>query len=324
MMGSVMGPLFDPEFEAMLFTALLFISMMLILLIIFIAFLTVRIDQIVEWPWRVVWIPAWIMNIITFYRLIRLIISNKQEDEKLDEEEKKSNESKSKKRMTQITWILYYLLFLLFQIFIVLRLDNQIDWTVCKVFVPYFIFEGVRCLSISLITFSVISSFEKRHWPYYIFEQYWFIALRFCTFLLIALRIDHIIQCSWAIVFIPLYLVGLKLAVELVYRYYTYSVLPQPEMAHQGKITVIFGMILFVIVGILAYALIGLIANRLDGYVFVRMSNVFVPLFIVFSFSLCCSGCCLPCLLKLSTTSDPEEFETLHPIVSSKKRITVS
>ncbi|KAL7320116.1 hypothetical protein PS15m_000034 [Mucor circinelloides] len=115
--------------------------------------------------------------------------------------------------------------------------------------------------------------------------------------------------------------------------------MPQPDVAHQGKVTILAAAVAFVIVGILFYALVGLIARRLNGYIFINMSNVFVPLFIVFvsasyikqglylllskSFFLCCSGCCLPCLLRVSAVSNLDEHET-QVLVDANRRITAS
>lgn len=41
------------------------------------------------------------------------------------------------------------------------------------------------------------------------------------------------------------------------------------------------------------------------------------------SFFLCCSGCCLPCLLQVSAVSDLDEHET-QTLVDANKRITAS
>ncbi|KAG0758677.1 hypothetical protein G6F62_007424 [Rhizopus arrhizus] len=331
MMGTVMSPLFDPQIESMLCTALLFLSLLFSLFILFIAFLTLRIDHIVLWSWRVVWIPAWIIDLILFYHLVRYVISrqkNSTRDEKLEETEKEGYE-KLIRRVKQMIWIVDFLLLLLFQIFIVLRLDQHITWPASTLFIPYFVFEAIQCVTITTTTLigvlAILSTEEKKGWLAFVFDQYWCIVLRFCTLLLVALRLDRLMTCSWAVVFIPLYLVGLKYALELVFRYRLYATLSQPEVAQQGKVTVLFGMVLFGIVSVLMYALIGLVARRLDGDAFIRMSNVFIPLFIIFSFLLCCSGCCLPCLLKVSAMPDLEESET-DPlvIIDSSRRITAS
>jgi hypothetical protein len=297
MMGTMMSPLFDPKIESMLCTLLLSMALLLILIIIFFVFLTVRIDSQVVWSWAVVWIPAWIINIIVFFSILQYIMAYKgkdkqdqyfdKEDETSDQEAKRLKQHNRQVRIAAKSLLLFnFGLALLFQIFIVIRLDNRVAWTACQVFIPYFVYEGVQffvntikalvgCLALKSVS-------ERKQIPIFLFSQYWFSALRFVFFLLIALRIDQIIGCSWGIVFIPLYLAGLKWALELVYRYRIYAKMTQPEMAHQGKMTVLAGAVAYAVVCFLFYTLVGLIARRLDGLSYVSMANAFVPLFLVF------------------------------------------
>jgi hypothetical protein len=249
----------------------------------------------VSWRWAVTYVPGWIINVVVFTCLAFYTITAEYDDTKSDDVEKSNNEDENKfwnqqqrkfAIATRILWISYFFLILLFQIFIVVRLDQVVNWKACIVFIPYFILEGIhfcvtllKCLIGSLALKSVG---EAKSVPVYLFSKFWFMAMRFCLMLLIPLRIDGVIMCSWAIVFIPLYLIGLKYVVELAYKYYSFSRLPQPEVAHQGKVTVLVGVCLFTVVSLLFYTLIGLIARRLDGFMFVRMSHVFVPVFIVF------------------------------------------
>ncbi|KAK4509496.1 uncharacterized protein ATC70_007848 [Mucor velutinosus] len=339
MMDTVVSPLFDPQVESMLCTLLMSISLLFSLAILFFAFLTVRIDELVLWSWSVVWIPAWILNLFAFYSIIQYMLKHKdrQDDQEnsamdpRDKEEHTNQRPQQHNRHMKIAkhsiFMLNFILALLFQIFIVIRLDGKVMWTACQVFIPYFVYEGIQfcvnCTKALVGCLALRSLNESSRMPSFLFKQFWLSALRFSLFLLIPLRIDQVIQCSWGIVFIPQYLVGLKWALELVYRYRVYSRMPQPDVAHQGKVTVLAGAVAFVIVGILFYALVGLIARRLDGYLFIKMSNVFVPLFIVFSFFLCCSGCCLPCLLRVSAVSDLDEHET-QILVDANRRITAS
>ncbi|EPB92943.1 DnaJ like subfamily A member 2 [Mucor circinelloides 1006PhL] len=338
MMDTVVSPLFDPQVESMLCTILMSISLLFSLTIIFLAFLTVRIDELVLWPWSVVWTPAWILNVFAFYSIVQYMLKRKdkqddQENNDMNQRDKEGHANRLQQHNRHIKiaknsiFMLNFILALLFQIFIVIRLDGKVMWTACQVFIPYFVYEGtqfcVNCIKALVGCLALSSLKESSRVPSFLFKQFWFSALRFCLFLLISLRIDQIIQCSWGIVFIPLYLVGSKWALELVYRYRVYSKMPQPDVAHQGKVTILAAAVAFVIVGILFYALVGLIARRLDGYLFIKMSNVFVPLFIVFSFFLCCSGCCLPCLLRVSAVSDLDEHET-QVLVDANRRITAS
>lgn len=288
MMDTVVSPLFNPEVESMLCTLLMSTSFLFSLSIIFLAFLTVRIDDYVTWSWSVIWIPAWIINLMCFYTLLQYVFLNKNEKEQKEKEEVDEESKANEKLLDQCKkaiLLIYFILFLIFQILIVVRLDGHF-MTACVVFIPYFIIEAIHFLMLGLESLvgclALISVGEHHRLPLFLFSQYWFNLLRFSQSLLIPLRIDHNIQCSWGLVFIPLYLIGLKWAIELAYRYYVFSNMPQPEIAHQGKITVCVGVVIFSVVSILFYTLVGLIAQRLDGLIQVRMSHVFVPLFIVF------------------------------------------
>lgn len=268
----MMSPLFDPEIESKLCSLLLVMTLVFVLFIVLIAFVTVRVDGIVDWSWSVVWIPAWILNIFLFGAGTLYRFQNNTPQKPDDEEKQTQRNNNSTVMIKRAIWILNTVLFVLFQIFVILRLDGIVSWTASVVFIPYFIFEGVHVLVYTVIMteglFSVL---------------WWSIAVRACLVILVVLRIDKVITCSWGIVFIPLYLVGIKwaLALFLKYRFYA-KMTTQPEVAHQGKVTVLIYTVLFVVLGLLFYTLIGLIARRLDGIVYINMSHVFVPFFLVF------------------------------------------
>ncbi|KAI8385028.1 uncharacterized protein BYT42DRAFT_564450 [Radiomyces spectabilis] len=342
MMGTMASPLFDPEIESMLCTFFMMIALVFALGIIFFAFLTVKVDGIVQWDWAVVWIPLWIIDVVMFFGALRQLFSSKDDDE-LDEEDdagddddenKRAARKMTKRRMRVLRrtiYTVYLFLIILFQIFIVLKLQNRVQWSAAVVFIPYFVLEGLHFV-LSLIEFAVactvLAQIHQEHLIKHLctlfFKQFWLLVLRVVLFILIALRVDQIITCSWAVVFIPLYLVGVKYAVQLFLSYRYFSRLPQPEIAQQGKTTVMLGFIAFVIVGALFYALVGLIARRLDGYWYISMSHVFVPVFIVLSLLVCCSGCCLPCILMMSSVGDIEDPEQLRELIDPNRRITQS
>ncbi|KAL0080734.1 hypothetical protein J3Q64DRAFT_1705904 [Phycomyces blakesleeanus] len=357
MMGTVASPLFDPEIESMLCAAFSLLSLVLALFIIFFAFLTVRIDGITQWGWAVVWIPLWIIDVIGCFVSFQQVLRgfSKAEDDEDDSEYDQDDEERRERRrhsseesqdgerkkasrrrirvMGRLLHFVYWLLLVIFQVFIVVRLDNTVDWSAAAVFAPYFALEGIHFLLNSFELFMAVLAYRRMNpneplslktISSLVFKQYWFFVLRLIWFILMALRIDQTITCSWAVVFIPLYLVGLKYAVQLWLNYRMYSHLPQPEIARQGKATTMVAMAGFVIVGTLFYALVGLIAKRLDGSESIKMSHVFVPIFIVLSFLICCTGCCLPCMLFLSSVTDLEDPEQQQQLVDPNRRITQS
>lgn len=273
MMDSVVSPLFDPAVESKLCTILMVISLAVSLCIVFFALIIVRIDDIIQCSWSVIWIPAWLLDPIMIV-VIGAIPRHSGDKERL------------LKTYKRILWGIYMTLFMLLQIFIVLRLDGKITWMIAKVFVPYFIIEGIQfivnCVE-SVAGCSALKAIdERRKITWFLVDQFFPGIVRSSVMVLIALRIDGIIKCSWGVVFIPLYVAGIKKAIGLACKYIHFSKLSsQPDVAQQGKMTVIFSSIVFGILGALVYAVVGLVARRLDGINSVAMSSVLLPLFII-------------------------------------------
>ncbi|KAI7873049.1 hypothetical protein BDF14DRAFT_1716231 [Spinellus fusiger] len=318
MMGTMASPLFDPEIESMLCTTFTLLSILLALFIIFFAFLTVRVDHITLWSWNVVWIPLWIIDavgtMVTFQQVHRSLTQpdNEDDDDDDDKDDKDPQHTSTqtaqgkraaRRRMRFIRNLVYlisWLLFVVFQVFIVLRLDQRVAWSAVIVFAPYFALEGIHFL-ISIVSLVVtllsLMRIASRHQEPInaqrvlglLFSQYWFTVIRIAWFVLMALKIDNRITCSWAVVFIPIYLIGVKYAVELILSYRKYSLLPQPEVARQGKITTIVGAVAFSI-----------------------------------SLFICCTGCCLPCMLLVSSSTEMEDLEQQQQLVDHNRRITQS
>ena len=294
MMGTVASPLSISN-ESMPGSLALLISLIVALFIIFFAFLTVRISTALCPGHGRSFGLCLIMRSWLFYRSTSC---TKQQQGRRGRHgrrtsepttpEQRSTAKRQQNVLRKIGYSIFWLLVVLFQVFVVLRLDGYVAWSIAVVFIPYFVLEGFSLL-LSLITFVVASAMVRKSEPKEAplllakagFHLFWLQCVRLATFILIALRIDETIQCSWAVVFIPLYLVGVKYAAQLLLSYLAYRRLSQPEVAQQGKMVVTLGTIVFAVVGTLCYALIGLLARRLDGLSYISMSNVFVPVFIV-------------------------------------------
>lgn len=347
MMGTMASPLFDPEIESMICTVVLGMDLILVLLIIFFSFLAVKIDGRVSWAWATVWVPLWIINVFLCYALGRFILSTDDDDNEThndqddEERQQQQQERKTKRGMRWLTrglFAVYFVLALLFQIFIVINLDHTVAWSAAVIFIPYFVLEGLNFV-LTLADYGIAMVMVRQHikaddggWKTLVvsglnllFHKFWFFCLRLILFVLIAVRIDHTITCSWAVVFIPLYLVAVKYAIQLGLSYRRFNRLTtQPEMAHQGKMTVLVGAVVFVVVGALVYALVGMVARRLDGFSYISMATVFVPIFIVLAVVICCCGCCLPCLMMVSTMGDLDDLEPVQSLIDPNRRITES
>ncbi|KAF8939524.1 hypothetical protein EDD21DRAFT_360649 [Dissophora ornata] len=319
------------EIESLLCSVFLALSVLLILAIIFFSFLSIRVDGKVNWSYFVVFIPLWILDFIVVGIIISQALRPVDDDDEDDhhdqeeedgdttpmaQEERKAQKLKAKRRQ-RISGSAFALVIVLlataFQVLIAKKANDPSSISGPSVFAPYFAIEGIFFLIaiIQLVFMALAGAFAEitlKSKCIVIFEALWWKFTRLALAILIMLRIDDEITCSWGIVFIPLYLVGLKYLVQLITGYRTFSRMQNMEMKQQGQSLMIVLGVVFVLVGTLAYALIGLLAARLDGHSY-SVSHVLIPLFIVLSILLCCSGCCLPCMLLASGASEDDLME---------------
>lgn len=330
------------EIESLLCTVFLVLSVLFILAIIFFSFLSMKVDGKITWSYYLVFIPLWILDFIVvgFVTIQGFGPTAEEDDDETQEEnedgdttpiaqeERKAEKRKQRRRQRNLatTFILVIVLLITaFQVLIAKRANDSSSISGPAVFVPYFALEAIFFF-ISLI--QILMEFRLGKYAetpamgkvLAVLDSLWWKIIRLALAILIMLRIDDEITCSWAIVFIPLYVVGGKYLAQLISGYRRFSRMQNQEMKQQGQTLMIAGGVLFLIVGSLAYALIGLLAARLDGQSY-SVSRVLIPLFIVLSILLCCSGCCLPCLLLASGVSDDDEEGAEVRVVSPNLRI---
>ncbi|KAF9428655.1 hypothetical protein BGZ94_001576 [Podila epigama] len=317
------------EIESMLCAIFTILSVLFVLAIIFFSFLSVRVDGKVQWNYSVVFIPLWILDAILIgtilFQMTRPVDEEDLDQDQADldpedrdttpmaQEERKKEKIRELKR-AKFTGTAFSLaiviLFTTFQAQIVRRANDSTSVSGPAVFAPYFILEGFFLLT-ALIQVAVgLKMAAAAGVPLLtrlklVLEALWWKMVRISLAVLIMLRIDDKITCSWGVVFIPLYLVGIKYFLQLVFGYRSFSQMQNQEMKQQGQAMMVAGFVLLVVLGSLSYSLIGLLAARLDGHAF-AVSRVLIPIFIVLSLLLCCSGCCLPCMLLASGADDDE------------------
>ncbi|KAF9141696.1 hypothetical protein BGX30_004285 [Mortierella sp. GBA39] len=319
------------EIESLLCSLFLAASIIFVLAIIFFSFLTVRVDGKVNWNYSVVFIPLWILDatlaFMVISQLLRPVESDDDDDEDHEDNEdgasrggsqderkaQKLKEKKSAKVRGGLFSLFIVALLTAFQVLIVKRANDTSSISGPAVFAPYFVLEAIMLLSSLLYTFVALkvagqAEVTGKGKLTIVFSSLWWNVIRIVQAVLIMLRIDDNITCSWGIVFIPLYLVGIKYLLQIVIGYRTFSQMQNLEMKQQGQSLMVAGGVVFVIVGSLSYALIGLLAARLDGHAY-AVSRVLIPVFVVLSILLCCSGCCLPCLLLASTAGEDDDME---------------
>ncbi|CAG8741609.1 15410_t:CDS:2 [Rhizophagus irregularis] len=302
MMDSVAGFLFDPDIEGPLCFFFTVISISIILLILFFTFLSIRVDGKVSWSLGVV----------------------EQAREKRRQQQRRLH------RIRNFLAIAYVLLVFTFQILIVLRADRVIIWNAAIVFIPYFIIETINMYP-NIIEYIVILKtsriYDDNGSPSLklkikmFFETFWWLLIRVALAILIVLRIDEVITVSWGIVFFPLYLIGLRYALWILWQWL--ALRKAESLQNRLKVDVIVSAIAFGIVGTLSYTLIGLLASRLDGNNRIKLSSILIPVFIVLSLLFCCTGCCLPLVfLNWGGIGDDLEGSAETSLISPDKRIT--
>ncbi|KAG0345386.1 hypothetical protein BG004_003750 [Podila humilis] len=328
------------EIESMLCAIFLVLSVLFILAILFFSFLSVRIDGKVQWNYSIVFTPLWILDAILIFAILFQLSrpvdgADLDEEEELEQQRQQELEPEDRdttpmaqaeerrkakiRERTRAKWsgalfaMVNVLLLVAFQALIVRKANDPTSISGPMVFTPYFILEGFYLL-LAVIKLAVVlkltaaaseEAIPVKATLWLIFESLWWKLDRLSLAVLIMLRIDGKITCSWGLVFFPLYLIGIKYLIQLVKGYRDFGKMANQEMKQQGQAMMIAGLVLLVVLGSLSYALIGLLAARLDGHAY-SVSKVLIPVFIVLSILLCCSGCCLPCLLLASGAGEDE------------------
>ncbi|RHZ77365.1 hypothetical protein Glove_180g10 [Diversispora epigaea] len=343
MLDSVAGVLFDPDIEGPLCMAFFTISFLACLFIIFFAFLSARIDKSITWSYGIVFIPMWIIDFLIFLVLIANAKRDTGEDDDIDDEFEGSYDEdpeirerareirrKQRKRIAQLRNSLsfvYILLIFSFEVLVVLRADNKIEKSAI-VFIPYFLLEVINLYPSVIKYINLLSSIRafdgniNSSWKTKIklfIDSFWWFFIRISLAILILLKLEGIINRSWGIIFIPLYISGLRYFFQILWQWY--SLRKSDPLPNRGKVDVIVSAVAFVVIGALFYTVVGLLASRLDGNTGIKISSILIPVFITLSIFLCCTGCCLPCVL-LNWNMDEMNGNTEASLVSANKRIT--
>lgn len=327
------------EIESLLCTLFIVLSFVLTLIIIFFALLSVRVDGKVNWNYAIVFIPLWIMDALLFLgtltRLIKPPADDDDEDDHnhddheddrdagngdgtsssagVDREERQRQKKATQKwqrLLSGVVGLINLILFTAFQVLIVKKANDPTSISGTTVFAPYFALEGFFFL-LALIQVAVaLKGASAVEAPLsaklgMVFEALWWKVIRLVLAVLIMLRIDDKITCSWQIVFIPLYLVAVKYIIQHIKGYRTFSRMQNAEMRQQGHALMTASACTLTVLGSLVYSLVGLLAAKLDGHAY-SASRVLIPVFLVLSILLCCCGCCLPCLLMASSAGEED------------------
>ncbi|CAG8803300.1 12478_t:CDS:2, partial [Racocetra persica] len=235
MLDSVAGFLLDPDIQGPLCLLFTILSILIILMILFFVFLSIQIDGSVSWSYGVVFIPIWIEDVLLFF--VR---------EQAREARRKQQRALSRTR--NFLYNIYLVMILLFQVFIVLRADNIITWKAAMIFAPYFVVEAINLYPTFLVYLDLLKSpivlDVNGNSSLYLkikcfFDTFWWFAIRISLAILIVLKIDQIINCDWAVVFIPLYLVGIRYGFQILWLWW--NLRRTEPLQNKGRVDVIVG-----------------------------------------------------------------------------------
>ncbi|CAG8545835.1 4022_t:CDS:2, partial [Racocetra fulgida] len=246
-------------------------------------------DGSVSWSYGVVFIPIWIEDALLFFVFIAYANARKDSSEIDDDDyeglyhqdpevreqarEARRKQLRALSRTRNFLYNVYLVMILLFQVFIVLRADSIITWKAAMIFAPYFVVEAINLYPTFLVYLDrlktpIVLDVNGNPSLYLkfkcFFDTFWWFAIRVSLAILIVLKIDQILICDWAVIFIPLYLVGIRYGLQILWLWW--NLRRTEPLQNKGRVDVIVGAVSFIIVGSLSYIVIGLLASRLDAW----------------------------------------------------------
>ncbi|TDH72102.1 hypothetical protein CCR75_001252 [Bremia lactucae] len=210
-------------------------------------FWCLRADATISMNWAVVCIPLWIADAI-YYCCLGCVLASS--DSHADAEE----EVKRKPPLYKLYSFFKALLLLVLQIFIALKLNNDINWTVIEVLVPYFIYDGLnqlQALAGGILGYNMLTKTsegagvsqtetitkQRSALVAAVLKKVLLNAARITQAVLLGLKIDGDLKdTSWWLVFIPVWLyIGffLSFPVRKYVRGKTRTPKPEPETSPQ-------------------------------------------------------------------------------------------
>lgn len=295
-------------------------SLLVLILTLFPSFISIRADLLVNWSWIIVFIPAFIIDAFIAYLLIPRLLKMQ------------SKQNNLAVRLSLILTIIYLSSFITLQILIPLRLDSIIISSWSLIFIPWYLMELFH-LFFSLFAFwnefkngtdsegdentllqspKSLTIYETLHALYRNFSG---IIIRLSQLILLILKFDSSLNVDWAVIFIPFYLNGCLIIIELIYSFYRLrKPLTQSQLEEQ-KAVFYFSLILFLVFGFLFYLGLGLLIARLSQSTGLPLASVILfPVFFILSLLFCCCYCCLPLIAKSLRDGDTSQMLELVPI----------
>ncbi|KDO16934.1 hypothetical protein SPRG_21939 [Saprolegnia parasitica CBS 223.65] len=192
-------------------------------------FFCLKIDNDVGWSWLTVFVPMWILDGIYLCCIGCSFLG----DDADIHQEPEDRQSKPLRLLGKTLLLTKALLFVACQIFVAMKLQHSIDWSMHLVLAPYYVLEGFYLLEKVITGLLAYSAFARAHATdpsstfgtskmslmLDILNSWTMSVLRLAFALLVALKIEDIITCSWWIVFLPVWIYVITLVVPHIQTY---------------------------------------------------------------------------------------------------------
>jgi hypothetical protein len=266
-------------------------------------------DDLVQWKWVVVFIPAFIVDAILLI-LIKPAGSSKPSGE-VDEEGKPIPKQSILSRLLRF---IYIVSFVAFQILVALKLDDSISINWAGVFIPLYVIEAFHFVTATFSFVAIIkagkyvvpdaasvssedeemlsrpfTTIEKLIAFASIMESF---AFRVALIILFIVRLDNPTTIRWAVVFLPCYLYGVLVLARIVIGFMGLKRMNSGILSQiQERRSALYAQtVAFVVVGGLIYTFIILLCVRVDnaGATLPLASVILFPVFLILSLLFCC------------------------------------
>lgn len=323
---SEQAPFLDPEILISIHRLFSVISLVFALLIIFLAFVSVRAQGIVDWSWVSVFIPLFAADIL----ILSLVAS-----QAIMQDESTADVPFLSRVVAPIAACSYFATFATFHLLIALKIDALISSSWAAIFTPWFLMEG---LHIAVVLAQSIHQMGQQVYDQQpgvdaeqqagnsrslrpteqlviFFDGFFPVVLRLAQAIVLVVKLDSD-QFSWVVTFIPTYLwAGLRLTTILVRFWYVRWQAPAARMP------LVASLVGFAIFSVFLFTSIGLFVARQDNSSQIpTVAVILVPLFIILSQLLCCACCCLPVGVEAMKMEFEQELSTSTIVVVPVER----
>jgi len=272
--------------------------------------LALKWDQRVSWDWSIVFIPMWIVQVISLLLLLKLrsVMTTDHADEDEDEADRAENQKKKRKVKQVFSMGICIMVLLIAQeALVAAKLQGYLSAAWLLIIVPYLVLEFLLFAT----RFHITGGDSSAALIMMLLTPFVWGLLRLCTVALLAAKADEHIAWPWTLCLIPLMIgatVKLMWACKPVRQT---GNLPEndgedvetpPSNNATGVCLAIGAWLSMLVLG----------AGKLDGSSYSAFL-VFLPFFLISTIVLCCCGClacCGPLLLQSAMQQEQEEQET--------------